>query len=351
MAIIRYKNNPIITMKDIKPSREDFEVIGVFNPGVAKFKDEYILLLRVAERPVNNDPSYHRVGYYDEGINSIVIEELKKDKNKPYDPRVVNHADKSYLTSVSHFRAARSKDGYNFIIDDKPTISPTNIYESYGIEDARITEIDGIYYINYSSASCLGITTSLASTNDFISFKREGIIFCPDNKDVAIFPEKIDGKYYALHRPSSSSFGKPEMWVAESPDLMCWGNHRHLAGLTEGTWDSGRIGAGAVPFKTQYGWVAIYHGATADDRYCLGIMLLDLKKPWVVIARSEVPLIKPEASYEKNGFLGNVIFACGAVAEGENIKLYYGAADESVACIDLNLSDVLENIVITQKVM
>jgi predicted GH43/DUF377 family glycosyl hydrolase len=110
-----------------------------------------------------------------------------------------------------------------------------------------------------------------------------------------------------------------------------------LAGLTEGTWDSGRIGAGAVPFKTQYGWVEIYHGATADDRYCLGIMLLDLKKPWVVIARSEVPLIKPEASYEKNGFLGNVIFACGA-------------ADESVACIDLNLSDVLENIVITQKV-
>lgn len=344
MAIVRYADNPIITKHDVKPSRDDFEVIGVFNPGAAMFNDEYILLLRVAEKPVNDDPSYHRVCYYDEVKNNIEFKEIKIDNNKIQDPRVINHDNNNYLTSISHFRIARSKDGYNFAIDDIPTIKPSNIYEAYGIEDARITEIDGIYYINYSSASSLGITTSLASTKDFVSFKKEGIIFCPDNKDVAIFPEKINGKYYALHRPSCSNFGRPEMWIAESPDLLCWGNHRKLAGLRDNSWDSGRIGAGAVPFKTPYGWVEIYHGATVDDRYYLGVMLLDLNKPWVVLARSETPLVTPEASYESEGFLGNVVFSCGIVAEGKNIKLYYGAADENVACIDLTLSDILENI-------
>ncbi|NLY18931.1 MAG: glycosidase [Clostridiaceae bacterium] len=344
MAIVRYINNPIITRHDVKPSRNDFEVIGVFNPGAVMFDGEYILLLRVAEKPVNDDPSYHVVCYYDEAKNNIEFIRIKKDHNKVYDPRVINHENGNYLTSISHFRIARSKDGYNFTIDDKPTIKPSNIYEAYGIEDARITEIDGVYYINYCSASSLGITTSLALTKDFINFKKEGIIFCPDNKDVAIFPEKINGKYYALHRPSCSNFGKPEMWIAESPDLLCWGNHRKLAGLRDNSWDSGRIGAGAVPFRTLYGWVEIYHGATVDDRYYLGVMLLDLNKPWVVLARSETPLVTPEAPYESEGFLGNVVFSCGVVAEGENIKLYYGAADESVACIDLKLSDILENI-------
>jgi predicted GH43/DUF377 family glycosyl hydrolase len=217
-----------------------------------------------------------------------------------------------------------------------------NEYEAFGIEDARITELNGKYYITYSSASNYGIVTSLASTADFSGYKREGVIYYPDNKDVVIFPESINGKYYAINRPSCSLYGKPDMWIAESPDLLCWGNFRRIAGTRNGYWDDGRIGAGAVPFLTDKGWVEIYHGATADNRYCLGVMLLDKEKPWEIKSRSEIPLMKAEENYEINGFFGNVIFSCGCVLEGEKVIIYYGAADCCIACATLELSDIWE---------
>ena len=172
------------------------------------------------------------------------------------------------------------------MIDDFPTIAPANDYETFGIEDARITLIDGTYYISYVSVCPLGITTSLASTKDFNSFERHGIIFCPENKDVVLFPQQISGKYYALHRPVSPLFEKNDIWIAESPDLYCWGIHRYLMGPRTNHWDEKKVGASAVPFKINQGWLEIYHGADRNNRYCLGAVLLDKDQPGKINARA-----------------------------------------------------------------
>jgi beta-1,2-mannobiose phosphorylase / 1,2-beta-oligomannan phosphorylase len=109
-----------------------------------------------------------------------------------------------------------------------------------------VTQIADTYYIYFSAVSPVGIGVSLVSTKDFVSTVHLGMIFCPDNKVVLIFPEKVNGKYYALHRPTTGSIGSPEIWIAESENLIYWGNHKHLIGLRDGKWDEGRIGGGAV---------------------------------------------------------------------------------------------------------
>ncbi|HHW00797.1 MAG TPA: glycosidase [Clostridiaceae bacterium] len=339
----RYVHNPIIKPQDVKPSRADFEVICVFNAGVARLGDEVILLLRVAERPINHDNDIHIAPIYDAEKATIIKKCFySNDPDCDFsDSRWIRTPSTNYITSISHFRVARSTDGIHFKIEDKPAISPENIYEIYGVEDPRITRIDDTFYISYSAVSDLGITTCVASTKDFVNFQRHGVIFHPDNKDVVIFPEKINGKYYALHRPSISHFGNPDIWIAESPDLISWGNHRYLTGTRENYWDNGRVGASAVPFRVKEGWLEIYHGATKDHKYCLGAMLLDYDKPWKVIARSEKPVMEPLEDYEVNGFFGNVVFSCGVLFENDLVKVYYGAADTYTCYAEIPIEDIM----------
>ncbi|MGH4051655.1 MAG: glycoside hydrolase family 130 protein [Clostridium sp.] len=346
MATLRSKNNPIIKPNDVKPSRADYEVLCVINAGVIRMDDEVILLLRVAERPLNTDPNVYLSPFYDTFKKSLQSIKFPKDSLQYdfTDSRVIKTEDTMYLTSISHLRVARSKDGVNFIIENKPSFFPENKYEAYGIEDCRISKVEGVYYISYSAISPLGITACLASTEDFKLFKREGVILQPDNKDIAIFPEKINGKYYALHRPTSGVFSKNDIWIAESSDMITWGNHRHLMGSREDYWDNGRIGAGGVPFRVKQGWLEIYHGADKNDRYCLGAVLLDKNQPWKVIARSEVPLMEPVEEYEIKGFFGNVIFTCGNLYEEGIVKIYYGAADTYMAYAEIPMADVYENL-------
>lgn len=344
--IERYERNPVVTKEQVMPSRPGFEVIGAFNAGVARHKGEILLLIRVAEKPVGSSAAAVPYAVYDHTINKMVMKEFKKDAKgvDTSDPRVIFTPGQNYLTSTSHFRLAHSFDGFHFIIDEKPLLTPGNEYEAFGIEDPRITELNGRYYITYSSASECGIVTMLASTKDFQSIRREGVIFPPEDKDALLFPKKVGGKYYALHRPSSSMYGKLDIWIAESSNLHEWGNHRRIAGIRPGLWDGARVGAGAVPFLTDKGWVEIYHGADEDNRYCLGVLLLDKREPWKVLARSKKPLIVPEAPYETRGFFGNVIFSCGAVVDGEKIFVYYGAADENVSCFTMELADAFKNL-------
>lgn len=134
------------------------------------------------------------------------------------------------------------------------------------------------------------------------------------------------------------------MWIAESDNLHHWGNHRFLIGLREGFWDGGRIGGGAVPIKTEQGWLALYHGADENSRYCMGAVLLDLQDPSKVIARSERPVLEPETEYERKGFFGNVVFSCGTLVEGDVVKMYYGVADSSMACAELSLQEILNTL-------
>ncbi len=344
MNVFRSPHNPIIGPEDVKPSGADFEVIGVFNAGVARLEDQIILLLRVAERPINTNPDVVLTTIYNDAQEQLVVTEFSK--NNPEidfsDPRLIITPTETYLTSISHLRLARSKDGINFEIDDAPAISAANEYETFGIEDPRISLIDGIYYITYVAVSPLGVTTCLISTKDFISYQRHGVIFCPENKDAVLFPDKVEGKFYALHRPVSPLFNKQEIWIAESPDLYCWGNHRRLMGPNPGHWDEAKIGAGAPPLKTDSGWLEIYHGVNQNNRYCLGAVLLDGAEPWKIIARADTPILEPEAGYECDGFFGNVVFSCGLLCEDDKVRIYYGAADTVICYAELSLKEILE---------
>ena len=164
------------------------------------------------------------------------------------------------------------------------------------------------------------------------------------NKDCAIFGERIGGKYYALHRPSSPEIGGNYIWIAESPDLEHWGHHRCIALTRPGKWDSARIGAGASPIRTKEGWLEIYHGATKENRYCLGALLLDLHEPWKVLARSEEPIMKPVADYERTGFFGNVVFTNGHLVDGDRITMYYGASDSVICGARFSIAEILQTL-------
>jgi len=347
MSVFRSSHNPIIGPKDVKPSRKDFEVIGVFNAGVTRFENEVILLLRVAERPISTHPDVVLAGIYDVAQGDIILKEFSKDEpeNDFSDPRLIIRPAETYLTSISHLRLARSTDGINFEVEDTAALGPANDYESFGIEDPRISRISGTYYISYVGVSPFGVTSCLASTKDFRSFQRHGVIFCPENKDVVLFPEQIEGKYYVLHRPVSPLFKRRDIWIAESTDLRCWGNHRFLCGPRADCWDQIKVGASAVPFRIEQGWLEIYHGVGRDNRYCLGAVLLDAERPWKVIARTDKPILEPQTDYEIKGFFGNVVFTCGLLCENDKLKIYYGVADTAICYAELSLEECLKSLI------
>ena len=159
-----------------------------------------------------------------------------------------------------------------------------------------------------------------------------GIIFCPENIDVVLFPEKINGKYYALTRPVPMHIGPRCIWIATSPDLINWGEHKPLILPRPGSFDGGKNGGSCVPIKTEHGWLEIYHGSDEDDKYSLAVALLDLNDPSKLLACPKEPLMRPEADYEVKGFYGNVVFSCGAVPKDDGtVIIYYGASDELTA--------------------
>jgi predicted GH43/DUF377 family glycosyl hydrolase len=331
--IRKYEGNPIIKPEDVEPSLEGYRVRGAFNPGAVKFGDEILLLLRVAENCESRDGYVCMPIYRFEGGKSfpdIVEFDISDPDVTLRDTRGVSYKGREYLSTMSHIRLARSRDGLNFTVDDQPFIYPVSPSEEYGIEDARVTEIEGKYYINYTVVSRDSWATALSVTEDFVNLERLGIIFHPENKDVALFPEKVGGKYIALHRPNNSGFGKPSIWYSESPDLLHWGNHQAIVHPREMKWESMKIGGGAPPIKTNEGWLVIYHGKGDNSLYSLFGLLLDLEEPSKVIRRAEEPLLYPTEPFETEGFFSNVVFSNGVVEHDGKIYIYYGASDESV---------------------
>lgn len=326
------------------------KVVGVFNPAAARHNRETVLLLRVAEAPGTLSPDEVAAPVFDAHTGAIEIKRWSRATKglNLGDPRVIGVDGREFLTSISHLRVARSADGIHFQLWPYPAMVPTTTYEAYGIEDPRITEIDGTYWVNYTAVSSYGIATALASTRDFKVFERHGIIFPPDNRDVTIFPEKIGGQYVALHRPMPSGNGlaKPTIWIARSSDMRSWGDHELVAEAREGRWDDAKIGGGAVPFRVHVGgreaWLAIYHGVSSSPlEYSLGALALEIHDPTRVIGRSREPIMRPEARYEREGFFGGVVFTCGALVDDDQVRVYYGAADGATAVADLSLRDIL----------
>lgn len=344
--MLRSKQNPLITPADVKPSKEYLKVDGVFNAGACKYNGEIILLLRVAESFVNADEGKVLIPIMN--ANGLQTVELSlDDENYEFsDSRIVINKtteQTEYLTSISHLRIARSTDGENFIIDEAPINVSYVPEEEWGMEDPRITKIDNIYYINYTAVSKLGAATSMISTQDFNTFERHGIIFMPENKDVCIFSEKINGYYYAYNRPVPKAFGTPDIWVSKSPDLIHWGEHKHVLGVSSKiSWDNGRIGGGAPAIKTDKGWLSIYHACDKENVYHLGAYLTPLDDPSTITHKTRSPILSPEMDFEKIGFFGNVVFTCGVIEEGEELLVYYGAADDKIGMCRFTVSEIFE---------
>lgn len=340
----RFLKNPILMPPDIRPSIEGMKIECLLNPGAFTFEGKTWLLLRVAERPEQKPGKTTLPIFGEDGKVKILEFDNADPKLNLADPRVISYDGQQYLTTLSHLRLVSSEDGIHFNEVPHPPLFGQGRFETYGIEDCRVTQIGDTYHLTYSAVSHHGVGVGLRTTRDWRNFTPHGMIIPPHNKDCAIFDEKIGGKYYALHRPSSVEVGGNYIWLAESPDLDHWGNHRCIALTRPDSWDSGRIGAGAAPIRTPKGWLEIYHGADKKNRYCLGALLLDLEQPWKVIARSKEPIMEPIADYEKTGFFGNVVFTNGHIVDGDRVKLYYGASDSVICGAEFSVSEILQTL-------
>lgn len=342
----RFPQNPLLRPGDVLPSREDMVVECLLNPGVFRYENRIGLLLRVAERP-HQENGWVSLPLLDPSEpGGIRILRVRKDDPdlQSTDPRILHYKGRGYLTTLSHLRLAWSGDGTNFEVDRVPTLIGSGSHESFGIEDCRVEFIEGRYWLTYSAVSEFGVGVGLISTGDWKSFDRHGIIFPPHNKDCALFPEKIGGRYWSFHRPSGLEVGGNFIWISSSPDLKHWGNHRCIVTTRPSLWDSQRVGAGAAPIKTSRGWLAIYHGADRQSRYCLGALLLDLENPARVIARAESPLMEPVNDYECQGFFGNVVFTNGHIVDGDQLTIYYGASDTVICAVRVSIAAILDSL-------
>lgn len=347
MILTRHFEKLLLGPRDAKPSRDDFEVVGAFNPGVIRAGDEVVMLVRVAERPREARPGYTALPRWDADAG-LTVDWVADDELEPLDPRVVRRKADGLvrLTFTSHLQVVHLGDGRSVREQTGVRFEPQGEMEEFGVEDPRITALDGRYYFTYVAVSRHGAATALASTTDFVNFERHGIIFCSENKDVVLFPERIGGDFVALHRPNPATpFCRPEMWIAHSPDLRHWGKHACLRG-GGGEWETGRVGAGTPPVRVDDGWLEIYHGNRRPTKpgevgaYSTGVLLLDPGDPSRVIRRAVDSIFEPTARFEREGFVPDVVFPTGIVEVPGSYLVYYGAADASSAVVEFRRDEL-----------
>ena len=252
---------------------------------------------------------------------------------------------------LSHLTVARSSDGVGeWRVDTLPTFPADpegHTEELWGVEDPRITWVEDqqLYYIAYTAYSAAGPLVSLASTADFVTFTRLGPVMPPDDKDAALFPVRFGGRYAMLHRPSPTSTGGAHIWLSYSTDMVHWGDHQILLRARKGGWwDANKIGLSTPPLLTDEGWLILYHGVRhtiAGGIYRLGLALLDSEDPRRVLLRGDSWIFGPREVYERQGDVADVVFPCGWVADGDELRMYYGAADTSMALATAKVSDLL----------
>jgi beta-1,4-mannooligosaccharide/beta-1,4-mannosyl-N-acetylglucosamine phosphorylase len=310
--IHRYEHNPVLSPKDV-PYKSDL----VFNAGVAKYQGKYVMVFR-------NDYGYIQGSHF-EGTN---------------------------------IGLAFSNDGIKWEVQNKPCfdLKDDEINRAY---DPRLTVIDGRCYMCFAVDTKHGVRGGIAVTEDFENFEVLSMTV-PDNRNMVLFPEKINGKYVRLERPfpvyGRGGGDRFDIWLSDSPDMKYWGNSSLVLGVEHIPYANNKIGPAAPPIKTEKGWLTTYHAVDLDPsrgkngwedtwkkRYCAGIMLLDLEDPSKVIGHYTEPLLAPETDYEvKDGFRTNVIFPTGMLLEDNGeVKIYYGAADTVTALATAHVDDLL----------
>ena len=251
----------------------------------------------------------------------------------------------------SHLCAARSANGVDgWVIDTEPTFSPDPIEhpeELWGVEDPRITYVDELkkYAIAYTAYSRGGPGVALALTEDFRHFERCGLVMQPDDKDAALLPRRIDGRFALIHRPVTDSGA--HVWMSFSPDLRNWGGHKLVLPARRGAWwDANHIGLSPPLIETERGWLMLYHGVRRTGAGCLyrvGAALMDLETAEHCLLRGDSWIFGPEAPYEIEGDVSHVTFPCGTTVadDGDTIHMYYGAADTCMALATGSIRQIL----------
>jgi beta-1,4-mannooligosaccharide/beta-1,4-mannosyl-N-acetylglucosamine phosphorylase len=255
---------------------------------------------------------------------------------------------------------AFSNDGVGWQVDSEPCFEMSDS-EILSVNDPRLTIIEGNCYMTFAIIGRNGIRGGIAKTIDFKSFE---VIHqtLPDNRNLALFPEKIKGSFFRLDRPFANylrkSKGSFDIWISDSPDLKNWGNHTLLLKASDVPFCNEKIGPGPPPIKTEEGWLHIFHAVDVDPqrgkngweeqwqkRYTVGVMLLDLRDPTIILGVSREPLMIPEAEYEiKGGFRNNVLFPGGMVLENSGeVKIYYGAADAVECLASVHVDDLIRH--------
>ncbi len=329
--LTRHEGGPILS-PDASLSWEDE---GVFNPGVVKEGDEVIML-------------YRALGENDNYISRLGL--------------------------------AKSKDGVTFErVSSEPVYGPTEEFDKWGTEDPRIVKIGDDFYITYVALADpvkqngqftpdLETSTALLRTKDFISFENLGLISPghSDNKDIVLFPRKINGKYAMLHRPNRwhqtwcdhlNAIGQPpswpcdlnelplnpSIWVAYSDDLINWTDHKVF--LQSSHQGDSKIGAGLPPIETPEGWLIIYHHVVFTETkdsfsYSIRAALFDLDDPTKIIGKLPHHILEPEMDYEKEK-PSSIVFPTGGFVINDTLHVYYGASDKYVGLATGSLSELL----------
>lgn len=246
-----------------------------------------------------------------------------------------NGSEGRYINKLGY---AVSEDGIHFNRLQEPILSNDVEQELRGPEDPRIVKLGNTFhmlYTGYGGRFDGDYRICHATSTNLIGWNRLGVMMDEPNKDAALFPERINGKYLMFHRRP------PDIWLAYSEDLQNWGDHRRvMSPIPESGWENEKIGIAGPPIKTSKGWFLIYHGVSENKRYCLGGALLDLEDPTQVIARQAEPILEPELEWEIQGHVPNVVFSCGQARIDDDIYVYYGAADTVIGVAAIGMSDI-----------
>jgi len=278
-----------------------------------------------------------------------------------------------------HIGLATSKDGFEFSrVQDSPVLSPTiGSFDAGSVEDPRVVKFGDEFYMTYAfrpyppgqywkyeydgvkapkhnkyAPKCLKENvgnTALAVSKDLINFKKIGRLTEPslDDRDVILFPEKIGGKFYMLHRPKDyvgAKYGtnQPSVWIKSSDDLMTWNVPSTLLLKGEQWWEV-KVGGNTPPIKTSEGWLMLFHGVDDKHTYRVGACLLDLEDPTKILYRTKDFIMEPETEYEKNGlYKWGVVFPTGNVLVDDTLYVYYGASDQWCCVATANIHELVQ---------
>lgn len=311
----RYPQNPIISTKDIVSSHpEMIDVSSVFNPGGIQFNDKILLIIRV--------------------------------QNRGRETRLVK---------------ATSMDGIQFEIENEPIpINGTdNTSETiFHIYDPRITKISNTYFVMAAVDVVGKCLLGLFQTSDFSYLDFLGFTGNEDIRNGVLFPEMINGKFARFDRPNKKEVESgvttgSQIWYSESDDLLSWESKKMVMEGRLHYWDE-HIGAGPPPVKTEKGWLLVYHGIAMHYQpiYQVGVVLLDLEKPWKVIARGRYNILEPREIWEMVGQVPNVVFPTGMIVDSidehgnakldSEVKLYYGAADTHIGLATSTIQELID---------